>query len=445
MYPNPQDVLPLPPHPSLEQYRKLAKDLVKACKSGDPAAIRAWTARWIENLAELAAETEGHPRRAEIERRVEQLHEFARAKLSRGDPQHAKCGLADAQFVIARAEGFESWPKFAKHLEALVRASSADTAFEAAADAIVRGDTATLERRLRDDPQLIHARSAREHRATLLHYVAANGVENYRQKTPRNAVAIAEILLRAGAEVDAEADVYGGGATTLGLAATSAHPRQAGVQKDLIDVLLKHGARLDVRGGGNKHSMVDACLANGCPEAAEYLASRGAPLDLAGAAGIGRLDVLTTFFDEHGGLRTNASQAQMQSALSWACWYGHPDVVDFLLERGMDVGARLSVHGEGQTALHVAAFAAQVDVVKVLLRRGAPVNVTDTTWGTAPLVWALHAWSEEPKAPPERYRKVVAMLVAAGAVVKPALLDDEKVRSDPKMLAALTGLSLEEV
>jgi ankyrin repeat protein len=309
----------------------------------------------------------------------------------------------------------------------------------------VSGDAATLERLLRDEPELIHARSAREHRATLLHYVAANGVENYRQKTPRNAVAIAEILLQAGAEVDAGADVYGGGATTLGLAATSAHPRHAGVQKDLIEVLLKHGARLDVRGGGNNHSMVDACLANGCPEAAEYLASRGAALDFAGAAGIGRLDVLKTFFGEQASVKANASQTQMQSALSWACWYGHPDVVDFLLEHGMDVGARLSVHGEGQTALHVAAFAAQVNVVKVLLRRDAPVNVTDTTWGTPPLVWALHAWSEEPKASPERYHEVVAMLVAAGAVVKPELLDDEKVRADPKMLAALTGRSLEEV
>ena len=86
------------------------------------------------------------------------------------------------------------------------------------------------------------------------------------------------MLLRAGAAVDADADVYGGGATTLGLAATSAHPRLAGVQNDLIDVLLKHGARLDVEGGGNKHSMVEACLANGCPQAAEHLARRGAPL-----------------------------------------------------------------------------------------------------------------------------------------------------------------------
>jgi len=44
------------------------------------------------------------------------------------------------------------------------------------------------------------ARSTREHRATLLHYVRANAVEGYRQKSPRNTVRIAEILLNAGVE-----------------------------------------------------------------------------------------------------------------------------------------------------------------------------------------------------------------------------------------------------
>ena len=43
----------------------------------------------------------------------------------------------------------------------------------------------------------------RSHRATLLHYVGANGVEDYRQRSPQNAVAVAEALLAAGAEVDA--------------------------------------------------------------------------------------------------------------------------------------------------------------------------------------------------------------------------------------------------
>ena len=65
------------------------------------------------------------------------------------------------------------------------------------------------------------------------------------------------LLLEAGADPNAEADVYGGGATPLGLTATSVHPFKAGVQNDLIDVLLKHGARLDdPRGAGNQHDLV---------------------------------------------------------------------------------------------------------------------------------------------------------------------------------------------
>src|SRR5428012_13463 len=50
-----------------------------------------------------------------------------------------------------------------------------------------------------------------------LHYCGANGVEGYRQKTPKNIVEIARMLLEAGADVDAGADVYGSGCTTLGL------------------------------------------------------------------------------------------------------------------------------------------------------------------------------------------------------------------------------------
>ena len=68
--------------------------------------------------------------------------------------------------------------------------------FEEAADAVVEGDIATLEHLLDEDPSLIHARSTREHRCTLLHYVGANGFESFRQKSPPNAVEVAELLLR---------------------------------------------------------------------------------------------------------------------------------------------------------------------------------------------------------------------------------------------------------
>jgi len=40
--------------------------------------------------------------------------------------------------------------------------------------------------------------------------VSANGVEDFRQKTPENIVAIARVLLEAGADVTAESDAYVG-------------------------------------------------------------------------------------------------------------------------------------------------------------------------------------------------------------------------------------------
>ena len=54
-----------------------------------------------------------------------------------------------------------------------------------------------------------HRHPTREHGATLLHYVAANGIENYRQKTPPNIVELTKLLLDSGAAVNAIADLYG--------------------------------------------------------------------------------------------------------------------------------------------------------------------------------------------------------------------------------------------
>src|SRR5262249_29673237 len=203
--------------------------------------------------------------------------------------------------------------------------SSPASRFEAAVDAVVAGDVTELERLLREAPELVYKRSARLHHATLLHYVGANGVENYRQKTPKNAVKVAQVLLKAGADINAVADIYGG-SDTLGLAATSVFPARTGVQEELIDLLLQHRAKL------NDERLVNACLANGRGQAAEHLAELGAPLDLEGAAGVGRLDLVKTFFNRDGSLKANATQIQMERGFLWACEYGRTDVVDFLLQ-----------------------------------------------------------------------------------------------------------------
>jgi ankyrin repeat protein len=280
--------------------------------------------------------------------------------------------------------------------------------FEAAADAIVAGDLVALASLLHDHPDLVRARSARQHQATLLHYVSANGVEDYRQKTPENIVAIAALLLDAGAEVDAAAEMYGGGSTTLGLTATSIHPFRAGVLALLIDLLIARGATLDTPG-----SIVRACLGNDRPDGAVLMAERGARLDLETAAGVGRLDVVNKYFDDRGMLTSGATQQQLDHGFIWACEYGRRDVVDFLIDRGVNLRAG---ENTGQTALHLAAHHAQLDIVNLLIARGAPLEAMNCYGGT---VLGQATWSCINSKLGD-YAPVIETLLQAGADVRQA-------------------------
>jgi ankyrin repeat protein len=378
------DAKKLPARPSLEQHRKQAKELLKACKTGDPDAIQ----------------------------RIKRHHHQA-SKPNDPGILSGKFALADAQLVIAREHAFVSWPKFVKHIEALTHGNSPVSQFELAADAIVAGDALTLKRLLRENPELIRQRSTRVHRATLLHYVGANGFEDYRQKSPKNAVEIARILFSAGAEVDAIADTYGKG-TTLSLVASSIHPKQAGVQIALLETLLDAGAAVDGIPGGS--SPVISALHNGRGEAAEFLAHRGALLDLEGVAGVGRLDLVRSFFDEDGSLKANATKAQMESGFLWACEYGRNDVVDFLLQRGADVRAQSNT---GLTGLHWAVVGGKLATIKLLLERGAPLDARNVYGATA---FSQALWSAFNGDAGIDYVPVIEMLVDAGAKVEPGSL-----------------------
>ncbi|HWZ96743.1 MAG TPA: ankyrin repeat domain-containing protein [Candidatus Dormibacteraeota bacterium] len=432
------DALPLPPHPNLEQYRKLAKDLQRACKSETGEAIRQWAERWAERVAELhgrpAAEFQAHAQRVQSQWR----------KMRDSNGSAARCSLAGAQFFLARCHGFVSWPKFAKHLEALERAGSPASTFETAADAIISGDVPALQKLLNENPGLVQERSMREHRSTLLQYVSANGVEDFRQKTPKNIVEIATLLLNAGAEVNAESDAYGGHSTALNLTATSCHPEDAGVQIPLMKLLLDRGAAI----GAND---VIACLHNGRGQAAAFLANSGARLDLEGAAGTGRLDVVRAFFSEDSQLKQPATPEQMKKGFAWACEFGRTAVVDFLLQRGASVHEKLPHHG--QTGLHWAAWEGHAETVKLLLSRGASVDAVDDAFGGTPLGWALYHWANSASAA-ERgsFHETVALLARAGAKLESDWFevdDDErqhivrKLRSDPRMMAALDGKMLQ--
>jgi ankyrin repeat protein len=359
---NTTDLTPLPARPNLEQYKKQAKELLKLGRSGEPGALE----------------------------RVKKYH-----------PRPGAFALADAQLVIAREHGFESWPKFAKHVEALVRENSPVSAFELAVEAIVAGDAPALESLLRRHPELARARSTRGHQATLLHYVGANGLENYRQKTPKNAVAIAKLLLEAGVEVDARAEIYGE-STALGLVATSIHPQRAGVQIAVMETLLEHGA--DVNGATAGPGLVVPALRNGRRQAAEFLASRGARLDFEGAAGVGRLDLVMSLFN-------SATKAEREAGFLWACEYGRNNVVDFLM-KSVDLSAQADT---GLTGLHWAVVGGQLETIKLLVERGAPLEARNV-YGGSVLGQAL--WSAFNGEPDIDYVPIIEVLTGAGAKIE---------------------------
>jgi hypothetical protein len=145
----------------------------------------------------------------------------------------------DIMLAVARGHGFVDWPTAQRSGDRRF-----EPMFEAAADAVVGGDEQSLAELVASRPSLVADRSPLGHAATLLHYVAANGVEFRRQESSPSAPAVAEQLLRAGAAVDALAETYGGGTaqTALVLLLTSEHPAQAGVTNAVLDVLLRHGA-----------------------------------------------------------------------------------------------------------------------------------------------------------------------------------------------------------
>jgi ankyrin repeat protein len=365
MFPNPHDALPLPPNVRLATYRKLARKLVAAAKTDDKTALADWLP-------------------------AGRLAEFVRRKLL----DHVT--LARAQFVIARCYGFKNWPAFNRDLRLLAHSASVVARFEAAVDAIVNGDAATVRDLLHADPGLARVCSTRRHGATLLIYTAANGVEQYRQITPPNIVDIAETLLNAGADVNATADLYGGQCATLELTATSVHPREAGVQQPLMELLLARGASIA------KPTLITACLANGHPKAAEFLAARGAPVDLPAAAGLGHLDTAKALYD-------TASPNHQRNAFLYACAHGRNRVVEFLLKKGADLTAH---RADGQTALHWAIVGGQFDTVKLLLRHNPPLRQPNIYGGT-PLSQAI--WSSEHGRDPEPYLKITQTLIEAGA------------------------------
>lgn len=296
----------------------------------------------------------------------------------------------DAKLAVARGYDFLDWDSLVKYIDAVRVPGSAVNRFERAVEAVIDGDLDALRALLKDDPELVRARSTRVtcfdppvHGATLLHYVAANGVEGYRQRSPANAAEIAKTLLEAGADPNALCSLYGSRCTTIALLVSSTPPKNAGVQVPVLHVLIDHGASVTPEGEGNWTSPIETALVFGMVDAADALVERGAPiLTMAAAAGLGRLDDVKR-------MRPEASELDRHRAFALAAQRGHAGIVELLLDAGEDPN-RFNPPGTHahSPALHQAISAGHLEVVKLLIDRGARLDITDTIYQGTPLGWA---------------------------------------------------------
>lgn len=469
----------LPVQANLAHLKYQARDLFKAASAGDPGALR----RLIDHHSDFAglspdqaasrpiklsdaqlvvareygysswpklksaierSERDGYARiinpdydhneeraRALLEQHKDALP-YILAQIKRRHPRYAAASTAeikkaalteeDARLIYARDHGFDDWHTLTAHLEN-IRNGKTDEPFAAAFAEIHAGDAEKLKALLAENPSLITARGTNDN--TLLNLAVG-----------RRMVEAARILIDACADVNI--------ANNRGW--TPLHAAGYANLTEMVDPLIRAGARIDLSARGDGGTPLMMALFWGHREAADTLARHGVvPMNLRAAAGVGRLDLVKSFFEPNGALKpaagehrafyrvhsgfpywnpSNSRQEILDEAFTYACRSGRTNVLGFLLEMGanidadpyrgtgliwaaangrletiewlLDHGAKIDErgtfggpsHGKGVTALHLAAGSGQTDAVKLLLARGADIDLRDELHGGAPIGWA---------------------------------------------------------
>jgi hypothetical protein len=140
--------------------------------------------------------------------------------------------LQMARELMARQHGFTDWEEV-KHGGGV----AVQVSFESAVDLLIMGKIEELDKILDENPHLIIQRSAFFHKASLLHYTSANGVEIRRQVVPHNLTDMIRLLLGRGADREARGFFYGSMMDTVSLLQTGTHIREAGVYEEVYKLL----------------------------------------------------------------------------------------------------------------------------------------------------------------------------------------------------------------
>lgn len=141
-------------------------------------------------------------------------------------------------------------------------------------------------------------------------------------------------------------------------------------------------AKALIDGGANPGGTLTGVLGHRQVEIVEWLVARGRPLDAPVAAGLGRIDALPA-------LLAAASRDAVDEALALATINGQAGAVRLCLAAGADPNRFMPVHAHS-TPLHQAALNGDLEIMRMLVEAGARPDVPDTLWRGTPLGWAMH-------------------------------------------------------
>ena len=183
---------------------------------------------------------------------------------------------------------------------------------------------------------------------------------------------------------------------------TSFHPHKSGVAAELVRVFVNAGARVDgIMGDGEPLRLA---LGFEYPESVQALLECGARImNVEIAAGLGELELVEKFVDKGG-----ISSRELEEAFWCACKYGHTEVAECLLKRGVDIDAK---GGANNTGLVLASQRGRRDTVEMLLGDGASVALKNDFGGTA-LGSTMYFLANHP-VPDADYAGVIELLLNA--------------------------------